>query len=208
MSTEDAVGLARLVLGEESSDATQMTSDHHDALREMLNQMFGSASSQLKVFFNKPVTLSFAELRLVESAENWTPHAAAVAMGHLTVDGVPHARLAVTIPSTILDEAAIALRGDEKEEIDGSGLPPGLEMILDIEMPVTVELGRTRMPIKEILALGPGSIIELDKLAGEPVDLLVNERAIAKGEVVVIDENFGLRLTQISHAAERIRSLS
>jgi len=75
-------------------------------------------------------------------------------------------------------------------------------------MPVTVELGRTRMLIRDILALGPGSIIELDKLAGEPVDLLVNDRPIAKGEVVVIDENFGVRLTQIAHAAERLQSLS
>ena len=75
-------------------------------------------------------------------------------------------------------------------------------------MPITVELGGTNMLIRDILALGPGSVIELDKLAGEPVDLLVNDRPIAKGEVVVIDESFGVRLTEISNATERLRSLS
>lgn len=70
-------------------------------------------------------------------------------------------------------------------------------LILDVPMQVTVELGRTRKLIREILELGPGSIIELDKLAGEPVDILVNGKQIAKGEVVVIDENFGVRITEI-----------
>ena len=68
--------------------------------------------------------------------------------------------------------------------------------------------GRAVRKVREVLALGPGSIVELNKLAGEPVDLLVNGKPIAKAEVVVIDENFGVRLTQISHAAERLQSLS
>jgi flagellar motor switch protein FliN/FliY len=80
-------------------------------------------------------------------------------------------------------------------------------MVLDITLPITVELGRTKMLIRDILALSPGSVIELEKLAGEPVEILVNERSIAKGEVVIIDENFGVRLTQISRPADRIRSL-
>ena len=72
-----------------------------------------------------------------------------------------------------------------------------LNLLMDVQMTMTVELGRTKMFIKEILALGEGSIIELDKLAGEPVDLLVNGKLVAKGEVVVIDENFGVRVTDI-----------
>lgn len=76
-------------------------------------------------------------------------------------------------------------------------------LILDVPMQVTVELGRTRKLIREILELGPGSIIELDKLAGEPVDVLVNGKQIAKGEVVVIDENFGVRITEIVGQLDR-----
>jgi len=72
-----------------------------------------------------------------------------------------------------------------------------LDLLLDVKMPLVVELGRTQMLIRDILELGPGSVIELDKAAGEPVDLLVNGKLIARGEVVVIDESFGLRITEI-----------
>jgi flagellar motor switch protein FliN/FliY len=81
-----------------------------------------------------------------------------------------------------------------------------LNLLMDVQMSVTVELGRTKMYIKDILGLGEGSIIELDKLAGEPVDLLVNGKLIAKGEVVVIDENFGVRVTDIVSPTDRLKS--
>jgi len=68
---------------------------------------------------------------------------------------------------------------------------------MDVKLPVSIELGRTTQPISEILQWGQGSIVELDKLAGEPVNLLVNNRLVAKGEVVVVDENFGLRITSL-----------
>lgn len=82
-----------------------------------------------------------------------------------------------------------------------------LELLLDIPLQVTVELGRTKRVIKEILELSPGSILELDKLAGEPVDILVNNKLIAKGEVVVIEENFGVRVTDILSQWERLQKL-
>ncbi|HEY4601565.1 MAG TPA: flagellar motor switch phosphatase FliY [Cerasibacillus sp.] len=82
-----------------------------------------------------------------------------------------------------------------------------LDMLLDIPLRVTVELGRTRRTVKDILSLTSGSIVELDKLAGEPVDILVNEKLIAKGEVVVIDENFGVRITDIMNQSDRIMNL-
>jgi flagellar motor switch protein FliN/FliY len=80
-------------------------------------------------------------------------------------------------------------------------------LIMDVYMEMTVELGRTRKLIKEILGMGEGTIIELDKLAGEPVDILVNHKLIAKGEVVVIDENFGVRVTEIVSPMERMGDL-
>lgn len=81
-------------------------------------------------------------------------------------------------------------------------------LIMDVFMEMTVELGRTRKLIKEILGMGEGTIIELDKLAGEPVDILVNHKLIAKGEVVVIDENFGVRVTEIVSPMERMNDMS
>jgi len=80
-------------------------------------------------------------------------------------------------------------------------------LIMDVKMEMTVELGRTHKSIKEILSMGEGTIIELDKLAGEPVDILVNHKLIAKGEVVVIDENFGVRVTEIVSPMERLNDL-
>jgi flagellar motor switch protein FliN/FliY len=79
----------------------------------------------------------------------------------------------------------------------------GLDLLLDVEMEVTAELGRTRMTIRELLSLSPGAIIELDRTAGSPADLLVNGRLIASGEVVIIDENFGLRITDIVVPGDR-----
>ncbi|MCK1983911.1 MULTISPECIES: flagellar motor switch phosphatase FliY [Peribacillus] len=82
-----------------------------------------------------------------------------------------------------------------------------LSMLMDIPLQVTVELGRTKRSVKDILELSSGSIIELDKLAGEPVDILVNSRLIAKGEVVVIDENFGVRVTDIMSQSDRLNKI-
>jgi flagellar motor switch protein FliN/FliY len=81
-------------------------------------------------------------------------------------------------------------------------------LIMDVNMEMTVELGRTKKQIKDILGMGEGTIIELDKLAGEPVDILVNHKPIAKGEVVVIDENFGVRVTEILSPQERVNELN
>jgi flagellar motor switch protein FliN/FliY len=77
-------------------------------------------------------------------------------------------------------------------------------IIMDVPLEISVELGRTHKKIKEILEFTPGTIIELNKLAGEPIDILVNGKFVAKGEVVVIDENFGIRITDIVNVAERI----
>ncbi|MBN2040957.1 MAG: flagellar motor switch protein FliN [Spirochaetes bacterium] len=93
----------------------------------------------------------------------------------------------------------------------GESVPYGagsnISLLMDVPMMLTVELGKTRYLVRDILGLGEGSIIELDKLAGEPVDLLVNGKLIARGEVVVIDENFGVRVTDIVSPAERLNKV-
>lgn len=88
--------------------------------------------------------------------------------------------------------------GTERESID---------LIMDVPLEITVELGRTKKLIKDILEFGPGTILELDKLAGEPVDILVNGKYIAKGEVVVIDESFGVRITDIISSSKRLNKI-
>ncbi len=83
-----------------------------------------------------------------------------------------------------------------------------LELLADLELNVTVELGRTTLTVAEVLALGPGSIIELDRIAGEPVDILVNDRLVARGEVVVVDENFGVRVVEVLRKGQEQREAS
>ena len=80
-------------------------------------------------------------------------------------------------------------------------------MLRDVEMEVTCELGRTRMTVRQLLALAPGDVVELDRLAGAPADLLVNGTLLARGEVVVVDENFGVRITEIISQQDRLAKL-
>jgi flagellar motor switch protein FliN/FliY len=93
---------------------------------------------------------------------------------------------------------------------EGGGGPKdrNLQLILDIPLRVTVELGRTKMPVSELLNLTQGSVIELSKLAGEPMEVYVNEKLIARGEAVVVNEKFGVRLTDIISPSERIEQLA
>lgn len=89
----------------------------------------------------------------------------------------------------------------------GAGRDRNLELILDIPLRVTVELGRTKMVVSDLLNLGQGSVIELNKLAGEPMEVLVNDKLVARGEAVVVNEKFGVRLTDIISPAERVEQL-
>jgi flagellar motor switch protein FliN/FliY len=98
--------------------------------------------------------------------------------------------------------------GQLKKSNATDGQPLDLEFILDIPLQVKVEVGRTRMMIQELLQLGKGSVVELNKLIGEPFEVLVNEKLVARGEVVVVNDHFGIRLTDIISPNERVKSLA
>ncbi len=95
------------------------------------------------------------------------------------------------------------LKGEKREHSGAKDM----EFLLDIPLEVTVQLGMTKMLIRDLLQLGQGSVVELDKLAGEPMEILVNNKLVARGEVVVVNEKFGVRLTDIISATERINQL-
>ena len=125
----------------------------------------------------------------------------------LLADGATHAvllvtnRIAETAPQA--DPAATALPARQSPSV---GRRSGIELLHGVVMDVTVELGRTRMSVRDLLDLTPGTVLELDRAAGSPADLLVNGRLIARGEVVVVDEDFGLRVTEIITNAEAAAS--
>lgn len=90
---------------------------------------------------------------------------------------------------------------------EGAGSQKNIDFILDIPMSVAVYVGSTKMAIRDLLQLAQGSVIELDKLAGEPMEVMVNNKLVARGEVVVVNEKFGIRLTDVVSAAERVQQL-
>ncbi len=120
------------------------------------------------------------------------------------------------------DENAIKMEAADPAGAGGPSAPPNapgsgaskkeddrnLDLILDIPLKVTVELGRTKMLVSELLNLGQGSVIELNKLAGEPIEILVNDKLVARGEAVVVNEKFGVRLTDIISPQERVEQLA
>jgi flagellar motor switch protein FliN len=113
--------------------------------------------------------------------------------------GDTRAVIALALSPWPADSGGVATR-----TLGGAAARGGLDMLHDVEMEVSAELGRTRMSVRELLSLSPGAIVELDRAAGSPADLLVNGRLIARGEVVVVDENFGIRITEIiSPGSER-----
>ena len=114
----------------------------------------------------------------------------------------------VAAPAESVAPAAFANFSSTGPAGAGAGAGNDLNMILDIPVQLTVELGRTRIPIKHILQLAQGSVVELETLAGEPMDVLVNGYLIAQGEVVVVNDKFGIRLTDIVTPSERMRRLS
>ncbi len=113
------------------------------------------------------------------------------------------------------EETAQQEQNDSGNEEEGSTpgetiyspLDPKLELLYDLQLPVSIELGRTNMLIREILRLGRGSVIEFDKLVSEPVDVLINGKKVAEGEVVVIDKHFGIRITTLVDPSDRLRGI-
>ncbi len=106
-----------------------------------------------------------------------------------------------------LAQEAAAKSSNQVPQLNGGSQDPNLDRILDIPLVLSAQLGNTRMLIKDLLQLGPGSIVELDKLAGEPLEVLVNERLVARGEVVMVNEKFGIRLTDVISPSERVNKL-
>jgi flagellar motor switch protein FliN/FliY len=116
---------------------------------------------------------------------------------------VQQANAAVTVETPVFPEVTASQDNDPFL----STLDPKLELLYDLQLPVSIELGKTNMLIRDILRLGRGSVIEFDKLVSEPVDVLVNGKKVAEGEVVVIDKHFGIRITTLMDPSDRMRSL-
>ncbi|MEO7424884.1 MAG: flagellar motor switch protein FliN [Fibrobacteria bacterium] len=222
---ETAALLCGLMMG---GDGTAPFQDEDmDALNEFGNQFMGSVCTMLGSRIGSSVSPSQAQTSTYHPDHPpFELDGAALVVADLNIEGSPDAKFQMLLSSALAKKLSGA---DSSPSYDGgsadtsplSGMggfdtslarnledsPPNIQMLLDINLNVTIELGRTRLSIRKILELGPGSIIELDRLAGEPVDLLVNDKVVAKGEVVVVDEYFGIRIISLVSPEERIKQL-
>jgi flagellar motor switch protein FliN/FliY len=212
-----ALALGHGVLGTADGEELEYTAACEDALKELVSQMLSGATATLAPLLRRSVSFAPVSTWLAEDDSAIPPELEGtrrtwVMRAELqSTDGL-RATAILTAGEDLATEIGSITRDATEPEpeptpVRGGGDASRLDLILDIALPVTVELGRARMQIQDILKLGPGSVIELEKSAGDPVELYINDRAIARGEVVVIDENFGVRLTSIVTAAERIRTL-
>lgn len=137
------------------------------------------------------------ELEAAELIEEDEPEPIFATVGAGSRSGAGGARSQEPARPTPISPTASRARFAPLPEPDGPAHRSGIDLLAGLQMNVSVELGRTELTVSEVLGLGPGSVIELDRLAGEPVDILVNDRLIARGEVVVVDENFGVRVVEV-----------
>ena len=225
--------LVDLMLGGEGAPADELVGDTKDALAETFNQVMGSANQTLSDLAGE--TFAIANVEILALAPDEAAFAEHLGPGsfqdiafpttqdslsttlHLIVPGLLFEQLkrklgmveaAAAAPAPAAPEAAPA---PARQAPVASGPIPdsgNLDLLLDIQLPVVVRMGQTDMHMGELLRLTPGSILELNRSADAPVELLVNGKLIAKGEVVVVDGNFAFRITDIDSRAARIRSLA
>lgn len=227
LSKNTAAMLAGLMMGGDGN--AHFKDEDLDALNELGNQLMGAVCTALGGKHGLSVSASQVKTSPLDpSNPPFSLDGAALAEADLAVDGVEPAPFHLLISQTLAESLTGGSSGNSSSSSSGGGgmmaqsngydsalsrgmgdgdVPTNVQMLLDINLNVTIELGRTRLSIRKILELGPGSIIELDRLAGEPVDLLVNDKVVAKGEVVVVDEYFGIRIISLVSPEERIKQL-
>jgi flagellar motor switch protein FliN/FliY len=228
--------LVDLMLGGEGAAADELVGDSKDALAETFNQVMGSTNQTLSDLAGE--TFAIANVEILAIAPDAAAFAEQLGAGGIQVIALPTTQdsLSTTVhllfPDLLLQQlkrklgmgeapapppepppasVAATLAAPVRQAPMASGPAvdsSNLNLLLDIQLPVVVRMGQTEMQMGELLKLTPGSILELNRSADSPVELLVNGKLIAKGEVVVVDGNFAFRITEIDTRAARIRSLA
>jgi flagellar motor switch protein FliN/FliY len=222
-NTKDITIIADLMLMGDGEPKAELDADLKDAVMEFANQFFGALVVPIDTQIGKKVEFS------VENAEKLSNTNVFQANAYVAVDLQGNLKDAPFSFRLYVDEAFGALlnsKGSSPEPAATAGpdffsMPAGMpsapaasglhgqnmDMLMDIEIPISVRMGSSRLFLKHILGLGPGNIVELDQNANEPVELAVNDKAIARGEVVIVDGYFGFRIKEIISKAERLKRL-
>lgn len=204
---QDATALARRLMG--------MTEDPPaDAVADTLSEVAGQAAGSLSQL---PVAAG-AKIRVGGAPELGAPPAAPASVFDVTMDDGMVFRFGcwadlAAAPETVVSAPASVAPSASRPApaapppAPAPQAPDNLDVILDIELPLTVRFGRTEMTLQSLTKIGPGSVIDLDRSPDEPIEVLVNDKVIARGEVVVVAGNYGVRITEVVSAADRIRTL-
>ncbi len=212
----DAVRLTQLLTSEPLDISAAFDERRADALREILRQLAGVASTACKSKFGGDVQFILDS----NTAPEWQPvtHASWVfaapkidpLLWTLAISPELHATLAAP-PSVVQSIAAESTASAEQSQAGAQGAdaitPGNLDLLLDVELEASLRFGQREMLLRDILELHPGSVVELDRRVQEPAELIVSGRVIAHGEVVIVDGNYGLRITDIAQASQRLQSL-
>jgi flagellar motor switch protein FliN/FliY len=188
--------------------------EHMEPLRDFLRESMAAFSSELGLEIGHRVAFDDIKVSLVDlTPQDFVGTGWVISHLELGLDTpqVLHRIISMDFCTACYPEAEKAGEASDPvqvEEPDSFSHNSEMALVLDIELPISIELGRTSMLIRDIVKLAPGSIVELDKLSGEPVDLFVNNRLFARGEVVVVDENFAVRLTELVTPPEYSRMRS
>jgi flagellar motor switch protein FliN/FliY len=236
MPLKESTILVDLMLGGDGNPSDSLAGDSKDALSETFNQVMGSANQTLSDQAGETMSISGLEILQFESFDA-ASLATALGPGPFlniplsTNQDSLKTNIHLLASSILTEQLKRKLGLEAPEEQPLSSVTPqaadsqhaqqlvsvstelsvdtrNLDLLLDIELPVVVRMGHTEMPLGELLKLTPGSILELNRPADAPVDLLVNGKQIAKGEVVVVDGNFAFRITEIESTAQRLQNLS
>ena len=211
LTKKDAVRLAQLLLAEPENGSSEMSNEHRDAVGELFRQFAGAAASALKGLAGGEVSFKWLGLDpfggepAVQAGIEWaspalTPLTLVVQLDSTLVKALapatPPAPQALELPAPATPPVPLASMRD-----------PKLDLLMDVELEVTLRFGERQMALRDILDLSAGSVVELNQNVQDPVELLVGKKVIARGEVVVVDGNYGLRVSQIISPMERIESL-
>jgi len=211
LAAADGLSLSQLLMGEPLDPSAAFDPDHHDALAELFRQIAGSASLALGAKLETEVTVT-----LVGTEQPaWLAASAAGAQLKLTSSQFPtlsvYVQLSSELSHALNSDDALAPKAKQEEAPargqHGGQHDPNLDFLQDIELGVTLRFGKRHVLLRDIIEIVPGSVVELDQQVQEPVELLVGKKVVARGEVVVVGGNYGLRITEVISPVDRIESL-
>ncbi len=213
--------ISNLMIGLDSFK-DEINDDDKDAFSEAVNQMFSACQVPFKEELG--VTVNFADISFTEQSEligSFKDNSLRFWEATFDIENISKEKMLLYAPSEFVNEPQAAAAAAPVAEAPAatpvaSAAPvseksievnSNITMLLDVEMPVTVRIGSSQMKLVEIMRLGLGSLVELDKLVDDPVDVLVNDKVVARGEIVVYDGNFAVRILEVESKTERIKSL-